>query len=201
MPDTPALPSLQILLDQVASERELMNAHAESLDAKAGVLLGFAGVLVGLGATAQATISTDGIFQSGLAVAAVAAGLAAWAVLPRHYPVLQVLSVRQKLLVAAEPETRLQLLDVQIKMIMDTAELVKYKGRRVRWSVVCLAIAAALVVVGTLTAGGHADAGKRAEPRPSNYRILAATQSTGTTPLRPGHRPDRLYREGPESGR
>ncbi len=200
MPDTPALPSLQILLDQVASERELMNAHAESLDAKAGILLGFAGVLVGLGATAQATISTDGVFQSGLAVAAVAAGLAAWAVLPRRYPVLQVLPVRQKFLAAAESETQLQLLDVQIKMIMDAAQLVKHKGSRVRWSVICLAIAAALVVVGTLTAGGQANAGKRAEPQPSNYRILATALQTGAATLRPGHRTNRLSRKGPESG-
>jgi len=154
MPVTPALPSLQILLDQVVSERETMNAHAESLDAKAGVILGFAGVLVGLGATAQATISTNGVFQSGLGVAAVAAGLAAWAVLPRRYPVLQVLPARQKLLTAGESDTQLQLLDLQIKMVMETAELVKRKGSRVRWSVLCLAIAAALVVVGTLTAGG-----------------------------------------------
>jgi hypothetical protein len=87
-PTRKRFPSLQILLDQVASEREAMNAHAEGLDTKAGVILGFAGVLVGPGATAQATISPDGIFQSGLAVAVAAAGLAAWAVFPRSYPVL-----------------------------------------------------------------------------------------------------------------
>jgi hypothetical protein len=154
MPDTPALPSLPFLLDQVASEREVMNAHADSLDTKAGFLLGFAGVLVGLGATAQTTVSVDGVFRSGLAVAAVAAGLAAWAVLPRRYPVLQVLPMRQKFLAVAESETQLHLLDVQIKMIMDTAQLVKREGARVRWSAICLAIAAVLVVLGTLTAGG-----------------------------------------------
>ena len=58
---------------QVASERETMSAHAESLDAKAGVVLGFAGVLVGLGATAQAMISENVIFQVGLGVAVAAA--------------------------------------------------------------------------------------------------------------------------------
>jgi hypothetical protein len=47
MPGTP-LPSLSLLMDQVTSEREAMNAHAESLDTKAGVVLGFIGVLVGL---------------------------------------------------------------------------------------------------------------------------------------------------------
>jgi hypothetical protein len=37
----------------------------------------------------------------------------------------------------------LQLLDVQIKMIIEAA-LVKHKGSRLRWSIICLAIAAAL---------------------------------------------------------
>jgi hypothetical protein len=51
VPDLPALRSLDLILDQVASERETMNTHAESLDTKAGVVLGFSGVLVGLGAS------------------------------------------------------------------------------------------------------------------------------------------------------
>jgi 3-mercaptopyruvate sulfurtransferase SseA len=95
MPDQPTLPSLSILSDQVASERETMNSHAESLDAKAGVVLGFAGVLVALGATAQSTVSESVIFQCGLGVAAAAAVLAAWAFLPRRYPVLGHQWVRQ----------------------------------------------------------------------------------------------------------
>jgi len=36
MPDTPALPSSAILLGQVAKVRETMNAHADSLDTRAG---------------------------------------------------------------------------------------------------------------------------------------------------------------------
>ena len=62
MDDEQQLPSLAIVLAQVVAERETMNAHAESLDGKAGVVLGFAGVLVGLGATAQITISGTVIF-------------------------------------------------------------------------------------------------------------------------------------------
>lgn len=154
MPSTSGLPSLRILLEQVASERQTMNSHAESLDTKAGVTLGFAGILVGLGATAQAAISANCVFRSGLVVAIVAAGFAAWAILPRSYPVIQVHPARQKLLTSAESATQLQLLDVQIKMVMEAAEQVKSKGQRVRWSVICLAVAVALVVVGTLVAGG-----------------------------------------------
>jgi hypothetical protein len=155
MPAQPALPSLSILLDQVASERATMNSHAESLDAKAGVVLGFAGVLVGLGATAQVMISANGFFQAGLGVAVAAALLATWAFVPRQYPVLEVQILRGNL-TASEAETQLELLDTQIEMVKQAAALVKRKGLRVALSTGCLAVAAALVVIGTLVAGGQA---------------------------------------------
>jgi cytochrome c biogenesis protein CcdA len=148
------LPSLSLILQQVAVERETMNAHAESLDTKAGVVLGFAGVLVGLGATAQTLVSTRLVFQVGLGVAVLSAGLAAWAFLPRRYPVLEALRLRQGYLTAPEEETQLHLLDTQIEMVSEAADLVKRKGRRVKLSVGCLAIAAGLVVAGTLIAMG-----------------------------------------------
>jgi hypothetical protein len=152
--DDDQLPSLGIVFTQVAAERETMNAHAESLDAKAGVVLGFAGVLVGLGATAQVAVSGRVSFQIGLAVAVVAAVLAAWAFLPRRYPVLEVERLRQALLTASEAETRLELLDTQIVMVKQAATLVRQKGWRVRAAVGCLATVAALVVAGTLTPTG-----------------------------------------------
>lgn len=154
MSDGLELPSLSILAEQVASERETMNAHTESLDAKAGVVLGFAGVLVGLGATAQAFVSTGAVFQAGLAVAVVAALLAAWAFLPRRYPVLEVYELREDYLGRPEAETRLRLLDTQIEMTRQAATLLKQKGFRIRLAVGCLAIATALVVAGTLASGG-----------------------------------------------
>ncbi|MHB8431081.1 MAG: hypothetical protein ACYDDZ_11235 [Acidimicrobiales bacterium] len=131
-----------------------MNAHAESLDGRAGVVLGFAGVLVGLGATAQVAVSGRVIFQVGLAAAVVAAIVAAWAFLPRRYPVLEVERLRQANLTASEAETRLELLDTQIEMVKETVTLVRQKGWRVRAAVGCLAIASTLVVAGTLTAMG-----------------------------------------------
>ena len=156
--DDQHLPSLVIVLAQVAAERETMNAHAESLDGKAGVVLGFAGVLVGLGATAQVAVAGKVVFEVGLAVAVVAAVLAAWAFLPRRYPVLEVERLRQANLTASEAETRLELLDTQIEMVKEAAALVRQKGWRVRAAVGCLAVAAALVVTGILTAiGGRLD--------------------------------------------
>ncbi len=157
MPAQPALPSLSILLEQVASERATMDSHAESLDTKAGVVLGFTGVLVGLGATAQAMISENGVFQAGLGVAVAAALLATWAFVPRRYPVLEVQVLRGNL-TATEAETQLELLDTQIEMVREAAVLVRRKGLRVGLSIACLAAAAALVVIGTLVAGGQVHA-------------------------------------------
>jgi uncharacterized membrane protein len=154
MPSTPKMPSLKILLDQVASERATVSARADSLDTRAGVVLGFAGVLVGLGATASMAISTNGFFQAGLGVAVVAALAAAFAFVPRNSPVLDMRPARDRYLTADESVTQLILLDTQIETIKTAAELVKQKGSRLQVSVVCLAIAAILVVVGTLTSGG-----------------------------------------------
>jgi hypothetical protein len=153
------LPSLSLIVEQVAAERETMNAHAESLDTKAGVVLGFAGVLVGLGATAQGNVSDEAVFQIGLGVAVLSATLAAWGFLPRRYPVLEVFRLRQTYLMAPEEDTQLHLLDTQIEMVKEAAALVKLKGRRVTLSVGCLATSAALIVVGMLVATGGAHHG------------------------------------------
>ena len=136
-----------------------MNSHAESLDSKAGVVLGFVGVLVGLGATAQPAVSGRGVFQTGLAFAVLAAVVAALSFLPRRYSVLQVARLRQSNLTAPTQETKLELLDTEIVMVEKAATLVRQKGLGVRISVVCLAIASTLVVIGTLIAtGGHSRA-------------------------------------------
>lgn len=125
------IPSLSIVLAQVAQERETMNAHAESLDNKSGVVLGFAGVLVGLGVAARIAISNELIFQIGLAVAVLAAIMAVWAFFPRGYAVLEVKRLRESNLTASEAESRLELLDTQILMVEEAATLVKQKGWRI----------------------------------------------------------------------
>jgi hypothetical protein len=68
--------------------------------------------------------------------------------------VLEVERLRQSNLTASEAETRLELLDTQIVMVKEAATLVKKEGWRVRAAVGCLAIAAALIVAGILTATG-----------------------------------------------
>jgi len=159
MSELPDLPSLDLVASQVAIERATMSSHAESLDTKAGVVLGFAGVLVGLGATAQTDISSEVTFEVGLGFAVLAAVLAALSFLPRRYPVLQVARLRENNLTAREEETKLELLDTEIAMVDEAAMMVRTKGGRVQGAVISLAVGASLVVAGTLSAtGGHARA-------------------------------------------
>jgi hypothetical protein len=148
------MPSLELLLDQVVSERQTVSDHAESLDTKAGVVLGFSGVVVGLGATAGVADTNTVLFKIGLVAAVLAAVLAALAFLPRGYPVLEVRRLRDGYLTESETYTRLRLLDTEIAMVEQGRALVQTKGRRVWGSVICLALAAAFVVSGTLSAGG-----------------------------------------------
>jgi hypothetical protein len=44
-----ARPSLDLLIEINQSERDAQLSHFDSLDTKAGLVLGFAGVLIGLG--------------------------------------------------------------------------------------------------------------------------------------------------------
>jgi hypothetical protein len=67
---------------------------------------------------------------------------------------MEVGPLREKYLTTSEEYTRLRLLDTQIDMVKQAKAFLKRKGRRVRYSVTCLAVATALIVIGTLTAGG-----------------------------------------------
>lgn len=54
---------------------------------------------------------------------------------------IEVLRLRNRYLTASEAETQLHLLDTEVEMVRQVAELVRRKGRRVKASVICLAIA------------------------------------------------------------
>jgi hypothetical protein len=148
------LPSLELIAQKTAAERATMNNHAESLDTKAGVVLGFAGVLVGLGATAQRAVVNTVVFKVGVGLAVLSGVIAVAAFLPRRYPVVEVARLRERYLVEPEDHTRLRLLDTEIVMVSRAAGLVRIKGRLVRYALVSLVVAVALVVAGTLSATG-----------------------------------------------
>ena len=128
------------------AERERHAAHAESLDAKAGILLGFAGVVVALRGSGRE--SWIGI--AGLLLTALAALLAVLAFAPRPFAVLEVRHLRDRYLRADARFTRLTLVDTEIEMIESTAELVRRKARLLLASLVLLLAGVACIAGGIL---------------------------------------------------
>lgn len=185
MPVPEGSASLRVIAGKVAAERESMRSHAEGLDAKAGVVLGFAGVLVGLGATASELVARSFLCQAGLALATGSAVLAAAAFIPQSYPVLAARALRDKYLAESEDSTSLALLDTEIAMIGETSGLVRRKGRYLKGAVGCLAGAAAFVVIGTLIAGGQGNAGKPATPATPATRPAQARHPARAITLQP----------------
>jgi hypothetical protein len=157
-------PSLELVLDQIASERNAINAHGDSLDTKAGLVLGFSGVLVGLSATAQQVDFKAAFFRAGLEVAVLAAVFAALAVLTSGLAALRLpgrlnykkldLDTYKNAINCPEADTREKLLTEQVAMVKATRSFAALKQGLVFLSVVALAVAAGFVVSGTLKAEG-----------------------------------------------
>jgi hypothetical protein len=185
MPAPEGSPSLQVIAGQVAAERESLRSHADGLDTKAGVILGFAGVLVGLGASASDLVGRSRLCQAGLVLTMCSAILAALAFIPQNYPALAPRALRGKYLATSANDTTLALLDTQIAMISKTTDLIRRKGRYLKAAVGCLAAATAFIVIGTLIAGGQPSAGRPAAPasRPSQARASAGPQPPRSSPL------------------
>jgi uncharacterized membrane protein YhaH (DUF805 family) len=148
---TVQLPSLSLISQQVREDMAAQERRGDGLDTKAGIVLGFAGVVVGV------TIDKleGAITTVGTALTALAALLAVVAFVPRSFPSLAVRRLRDSYLTTDEDVTRLRLLDTQIAMYQRTERLLTLKGRLVTLAAVVLGVAVLLIVVGsTLERGG-----------------------------------------------
>lgn len=141
--------SLDVLARELGGQRALQIHHFESLDNKAGVVLGFSGLIVAVGRGGSGFATASHI----LAVVGVMASL--WTFMPREYPVLDMRRLRDRYL-AADPEfTRLHVLDTQIEMEERTSRLLQRKSFRLKLSVIFLATAVLLLAGGILWEGGQ----------------------------------------------
>ena len=141
-PPRTSLPSLELILDVLRSSRTERREHFDALDQKAGLALGFAGVVV--------TLSND-VSEPwralGVAAAVIAAGLSLWAFWPRKYEVLD--NVRSYL---AAPKERTQ------QVLVDTLELMNahadksmgQKARRLKLALAALALAVLMLGAGVV---------------------------------------------------
>lgn len=119
------------------------------MDSKAGILLGFAGVVASLNALAP---SITVVFSLGAAT--VAALLSLRAVAPRPFPMLDVIELRSSDIYRAAdlPFVRLRIVDTRLDLLRRTKELLEVKAQRVRRASWALAVAVGLTAVGPIVA-------------------------------------------------
>lgn len=142
---TRQLPSLEIILDEARSERQAQLIHFEALDAKAGVVLGFAAAIVALSPDRTGAFATTG------RAFAVLSGLAALASFwPRRFWLTDLRTLREKYLTAEAPFTRLNILDAAVAESMQVRSVLIQKARLLKASMVSLA-AAVLCIATALT--------------------------------------------------
>lgn len=139
----PGLPSLGLLGEEASAEVAAHERRYDALDTKAGVLLGFSGVIVAL----SAGNLNGALAHIGTAFAGMAAILAGVAFVPRRFPTIALLTLRDKYLTAEEEFTRLRLLDTRIAMYRQVQDRLKWKARLVTASALILGVAVALTVL------------------------------------------------------
>ena len=135
--------SLVALIEEVRTEREFQLRHFDAVDAKAGIILGFAGALVAFAPGGHVLI------QTARYVASVSALLALWTFWPRRFWATDLRHLRDLYLAAEEQFTRLRLLDTQILMVETFGRELSRKAWRLKLAMTVLALAAILTAVGT----------------------------------------------------
>jgi hypothetical protein len=141
----PTTPSLDLLYSLAREELDTETRHGEVLDTKAGVILGFAGVLVGLAIGHSVNERTPGLIAAG-----VSGFLAMVAFLPRHYLIFELGPLRQRYLTSQPDATKLVLFDALVVMVDDVRADLRIKGWLLRASTMALVIAIGFLIAGTI---------------------------------------------------
>lgn len=140
----PGLPSLDLLLQMVMLERDKQLAHFDALDAKAGVLLAFDGVLIVVSRGIQLPFLLPGI-----AAASISGLLALTAFWPRDLPALNPATMR-KYLTYGPDETRLMLHDTTGEMVTRGVQVLHAKARSLKLALMLLLFAAVIFGAGII---------------------------------------------------
>lgn len=141
---TPIDSSLELVLDLVRDERRLMGSHFDALDTKAGLVLGFSGVIAALTPDGG---STFGIVS--LAGSIVAAFLAVATFWLRKHPALAPSVISDY--VGADPSfTKIRVVDTLRSMVEEGRGVLDVKGRILKAAISSLLTAAISVAVDRL---------------------------------------------------
>lgn len=156
----PPLPSLELVHQLIAAERGKQLAHFDSLDNKAGIVLGFSGLLIAVSPDVDSPYRIVGIVLA--AAAAAAAVLAFWL---RKFPVLDPTRLGDYI-AADEAFTQRKVTDTLESMVNEASDVLKRKSIALRVALAALLLAAGALGVGILTTddAGEPDGERDAEP-------------------------------------
>lgn len=140
-----SMPSLDLLLQMAMQERDNQIAHFDALDTKAGVVLGFDGVLIALSGGVRLEFELTAIALA--SASAIAALISFW---PRKFPVLEPMEFRKFL--TYEPErTRLKLHDTIATAVMRGGQVLRVKVKYQKFALLLLLAAALTFGAGIIT--------------------------------------------------
>jgi hypothetical protein len=135
-----------LIAGEIRAERDALVRHLDALDAKAGIVLGSAGVVAAI--AAQRVSATYG---TGLGISVLAALTALAALIPQRLPVWDVDDLRRY--VVAEPVfTTTTMLDSSIDMVRELKLVLELKIDRLRVAALLLGLAVVATAFGTIVA-------------------------------------------------
>jgi len=137
--------SLELIAAEVRAERDVLVRHADAVDAKAGIVLGFAGATAAIGGAQLGEWALPAI-----AVASYAAFRCLMIFRPDRYPSLELRRLRDRYLTSEPSFTRLTLLDTQIAMGERQIRVLDGNARHLSAAVRALAAEIPLLVAGTI---------------------------------------------------
>jgi hypothetical protein len=145
MPDD-GCPSATLLRQALGRHLDEQRTHFDSLDTKAGVVVGFAGVIAALSLNRDAGSLPAKVGVGFAVVAAIVAMAAFW---PRKHPVFDPRRLRGYLRAEAS-FTELRLLDTEIEMSVRASKLITAKAGWLKCSLCALLLAVVALAIGTL---------------------------------------------------
>ena len=137
--------SMQLIRDAVRYEREVQLRHADALDAKAGLVVSFSGVI-----PAASAARADGYLLPGLCAVAFAALLGLFAFLPRKWPTWDLQGLRERYAAADPVFTERKIVDGEVAMADRQRDRINASASVLKSAIGLLFLAVALLVGGNV---------------------------------------------------
>jgi hypothetical protein len=138
--------SMQLIRDTVRNEREAQLRHADALDAKAGVVVGFSGVIA-----AASAARDDSYLLPGLCAVAFAALFGLFAFVPRKWPTWDLQGLRERYAAADTGFTERKIVDGEIVMAGRQRNRINLSASVLKLAIGLLFLGVVLLVGGSIS--------------------------------------------------